>query len=321
MQLIIFGLAIVCVVAVVCHDYFTGRRLIRDLSDEFSLWRADLHELDARALANPDRSSVVVSLTSIPSRLPMIGDTIKSLLRQTRLPAEIRLYLPRTSRRESTPYVVPDWLASVASLRICWVDEDIGPATKFIWALQDLGPDAKLLVVDDDRIFPPNTIELLDDAADRQPDAAFCIGGWVVPTDLVDRCTTLMMYLRQQPPAQVRPVRINRPTPIDILMGAHGFIVRPRFFDLAVLTDFTNVPKEVFFADDIWISAHSKVPKMALPSRWADYQPYRHVPSYDRSSLGWINRTGRPETWANTVVLKYFGSAPWLFSQSAKPDA
>ena len=312
------ALMVSLVIAIACHDFFTGRKLLRDCVREFRIYRADINALDAFCQSNSDRTQAIVSLTSIPSRMPMIEDTLKSLLGQTRSPAEIRVYLPKSSRRESKPYIVPKAIANLQSVKIIRVEDDLGPATKFIHALNGLGPDDKLIVVDDDRIFPDNMIALLDDAANQNPDSAFCIGGWVVPADLTDRRTDLWMYLRRSPPAQVRPVRIRLATPIDILMGAHGFMVRPKFINLERLNDYSDAPEAAVFADDIWISAYCRAPKYALPCKWADFQPYRHVPSYDRTSIGWINRRGRPEQWVNSITLKHLGMRPWLCGRTQR---
>jgi hypothetical protein len=292
-------------------DFFHGRNLLVELGQEAALMCRSLTELDAFCRRNPDRSDVIVSLTTLPSRLPLIGDTIKSLLRQTRAPAEIRLYLPRVSRRERQPYVVPAELRALKSLRICVCPEDYGPATKFLPALGALAPDAKLLVVDDDRIFQPSMLAALDDAANAEPDAAYGFGGWIVPDDLIDRATNWIMILKKRPPAQVRPAQIATRTEIDILMGAHAYLVRPRFFHLARLADFSGAPEAVYFADDIWISGHCRAPKFTLPTRLVDFQPYRHLRAYDRSSLGWLNRADVPERRMNSIMLSHFGPGPW----------
>ncbi len=76
----------------------------------------------------------MVSLTSLPSRLPYIATTLKSLLRQERLPKRIRLNLPAFSKREQTAYVIPDWLKNLQSVEIVSC-EDYGPATKLIPSL------------------------------------------------------------------------------------------------------------------------------------------------------------------------------------------
>ena len=318
--------AFVACVVILLHDYFSGRSFLLDIVDEFRLARADIEALDRACQKNPDRSAAVVCLTTLPSRLPLIEDTLKSLLRQTRAPAEIRLYLPRYSKREQQPYIVPERLRRLKNLVIVVEDEDHGPATKFRSAIASSEPDQTLIIVDDDRIFPPDMVQLLDDAAEAHPEAAFCIGGWIAPPDLVDRPTTMMMNINRVAPAQIRPARIKRPTPIDILMGAHGFIIRPRHVDLERLLDTSKAPREAFFADDIWLSGFCRAPKYALPVRRADFQPYRHISHYDKSSLGWVNRTGSPEMWINTVVLKWFGPEPWkvgmrLARQAPRPLA
>ncbi len=314
---VVIGLVLLAaVVALAAHDFFSGRNLLFDVVDEVRLARADIRALDRQCQENPDRCDAVVCLTTLPSRLPMIDDALKSLLRQTRAPREIRLYLPAFSKREKQPYRAPQYLRELKSVVLIEGVDDHGPATKFRSAIQGARPDDKLVIVDDDRIFPPDMLARLDDAATRNPDAAFCIGGWVAPPDLIDRPTTMMMNINRIPPAQVRPSRLRRQTPIDILMGAHGFIVRPRHLDLPRLFDDSPAPEAAFFADDIWISAFCRAPKFALPIRRADFQPYRHMSRYDRSSLGWVNRTGSPENWANTAVLKWFGPDPWLFAKS-----
>ena len=299
------------------HDYFSGRCFILDIIDEARLAFADIERLDRRCQANPQRSDAIVCLTVLPSRLPMIDDALKSLLRQTLAPAEIRLYIPAFSKREQRPYEVPPHLRRLKSLTLVEGGEDHGPATKFRAAIRSADPDQKLVIVDDDRIFPSDMLALLDDAATANPEAAFCIGGWVAPPDLVDRPTTMRMNINRIPPAQVRPTRIKAPTPIDILMGAHGFIIRPRQIDLDRLFDYSGAPSAAFYADDIWISAYCRAPKFAVPIRHADFQPYRHMRRYDLSSLGWVNRTGRPEEWVNTQVLKWFGRDAWLAGQQS----
>ena len=305
-------IAVLAAIAIVVHDYFSGRCLVLDVIDEIRLACADIAELDRLCRANPDRSDAVVCLTTLPSRLPLIDDTIKSLLRQTRAPAEIRLYLPRFSKREEAPYSVPPHLRGLKSLVLIENEDDHGPATKFWSAIRTAQPDQKLVILDDDRIYAAGMLARLDDAANADPAAAFCLGGWTVPADLVDRPTTMMMNIRAIPPAQLRAVRLKHRVRIDILMGCHGYLIRPRQLDLKRLFDLSRAPAAAFFADDIWISAWCRAPKYALPVRRTNFQPHRHIRRYDRSSLGWVNRTGRPETWANTKVLKWFGRDQWL---------
>src|SRR6185437_7370807 len=97
------GLAAVAA-CVWAYNFLEGDTLIRDLFDEARLARTDLKVLDRAWAAAHTRSDCVVSLTSLPSRLPFLAMTLKSLLRQTRAPARIRLNLPAFSHREQTAY-------------------------------------------------------------------------------------------------------------------------------------------------------------------------------------------------------------------------
>ena len=85
------------------HDFIEAETLVYDLVDEFRLSRASLEDLDRAWQANPRRCDAIISLTTIPSRLPLIGLTLKSLMRQRLAPARIVLNLPRFSKRENVP--------------------------------------------------------------------------------------------------------------------------------------------------------------------------------------------------------------------------
>ncbi|MBL8791375.1 MAG: hypothetical protein JNM45_12845, partial [Rhizobiales bacterium] len=156
MWLVLAAMACVAVttaVAVIIHDFFEGETLIADIIDEYRLSRTDLATLDAFWAGNSNRSDCVVSLTTIPSRISLLAPTLKSLMRQTRAPKRIVLNLPRMSKREGVPYVVPEFLSQLKSVEIARC-EDMGPATKAIPTLLREAPDQLVIIVDDDRIYP-----------------------------------------------------------------------------------------------------------------------------------------------------------------------
>ncbi len=301
--------ALALLLAVKAIDFFEGEDVILDLRDEFRLARMDLEALD-RAAGSAPRSNVIVCLTTIPSRMPYIDDTLKSLLRQTLLPREIWLHVPSFSKRENRPYEIPARLRRLQSVRIRECD-DWGPATKFIPALAGLPPDQPVIALDDDRIYPPNLVRDLQAAAQALPDAAFGLSGWIVPDDLVDRPTTIIANLLQRPPAPVRATRLKALRRVDVLQGVSGYLVKPRFFDLARLTDYADAPAEAFTVDDVWMSAHCQVPKYVVPARRSSFQPWRRRVLYKRTSLGSINRGRTDEERRNSIVLRHLRGA-WM---------
>lgn len=299
-------LVVALLVAVAAYDFFEGENLVHDVRDEIALARTDLAALDAAWAANPRRSEVIVSLTTIPSRLPLLETTLMSLMRQTLAPARIVLNLPAYSRREQCAYVVPDALRRLAAVEIRET-ADLGPATKIVPTLLAEAPDRMIVALDDDRIYPATLIETLEAAARADPDGAFAFGGWIVPADYVDRPTTVASNFFMRPPAPVRAPRLKAPKEVDVLLGFCAYLVRPRFFDLPALTDWSGAPPEAFYVDDVWISAHCRARRWVVPSRLSNYQPKLLRRFYRGNSLGLINRgAGGHEKRHNTIVLRHF---------------
>ncbi len=291
--------------AVAVHDFFEGETLVADLIRTRRLARRDIADLDARAAAASERGPVV-SLTTIPSRIGHIAMTIKSLLDQTLPPAEIRLNVPEHSRRENCGYEIPGWLAALATVTIVRC-QDFGPATKLFPTLTSVPGDTAIVVVDDDRIYPPDFLENLAAHAEAEPDAALGLSGWVVPGDFTDRPTTLRSNLFMLPPAPIRARRIRKPVPIDILQGFSGYLVRPRFFpEMEAMLAHRDAPEAAFFVDDVWISGFCAAPKYAVPAKRAGFQMISRMSFYKASSLARVNRgEGTPETRNNTIVIRH----------------
>jgi len=313
--------AIVCAMAVLAaglyaHRLFEGECLPLDLWQEWRLSRTGLEDMDRRWQAREgDRADIVVSLTTIPSRIEGIDDTLKSLMAQSRPPRRIVLNLPAFSRREQVAYVVPERLRRLKSLEIRACD-DWGPATKLIPTLMAEAPGQAIVVVDDDRIYPPSTIATLERCAEAMPEAALALAGWVVPPDHIDRPTTVLANLLMRAPAPVRGTRLRRPRRIDVVLGFMSYLVRPRFFDLGAMTDFSAGPEALFFVDDVRTSALCAAPKYAVPARRLSFIPKRRLELYARTALGRINRgRGGDELRHNTIAVRHFAGR-WLVDRN-----
>lgn len=291
--------------AIFVHDFFEGETLVADLLRTARLARRDLAALDRAVQAGP-RSDLIVTLTTIPSRIAHLEMTLKSLLDQSLPPAEIRLNVPHVSRREGCGYEIPDWLSALDTVTIVRC-EDVGPATKLFPTLTGVDADTAIVVVDDDRIYPPHFLRDLARAAEETPDAAFGLSGWVVPEDFIDRPTTIRSNLYMEPPAPIRARRLRRRMPIDILQGFSGYLVRPRFFpEMAAMLAHEGAPEAAFFVDDVWISGHCAVAKYVIPAKRAGFQQWSRQSFYKTTSLGLINRgSGGNESRNNSIVIRH----------------
>ncbi|MGD8281587.1 MAG: hypothetical protein PVF69_10560 [Gemmatimonadota bacterium] len=299
------------VLAVSIINFLGGGDLFRDMLDKHRLRRRSLKEWDRAWGENDRESDIVVCLTTTPSRIHRIEDTLKSLMAQSLRPRRIRLHLPRYSLRERCFYNVPSELKELRSLDV--IDcEDRGPATKLIPALAELPADQRLLVVDDDRVYPPDMLEVLQARTDASPDVAWGLSGWSVPDDLIDRPTTLISNVFQIAPTPFKCSRLGEPRRCDVLQGFSGFVVRPRFFDLEKVTDYDCAPPQAVWVDDVWLSAHCLVPKFVLPYRRFPSSYWRHARFYAATGLGRLNRgDGDPRTRSNSVVIRHLADR-WL---------
>jgi len=194
-----------------------------------------------------DNWRVIASLSTVPDRINNLRPTIRSLLKQTRPPDEIVLAIPEFSVREQRPYVVPEYLLRLPRVRVLHCAEDWGPATKFIGAIQDeLAAGRKnslIMVVDDDRLYPPDALETYLYYSEQLPNAALCFRGAAMPSTL-DWDDAKMIYAKD----------IREPRPVAVITGCGSYLVRARFFDRS-LWDYSGAPSVVFYIDDIWISA------------------------------------------------------------------
>lgn len=247
----------------------------------------------------PGPSGIVVSLTTIPSRIPQIFPTLNSLLDQTVLPDRIYLALPARSAREQTGYVVPGELHGHPLVTLLPSDRDWGPATKVIPTLLQHAdvPDAAILAVDDDNVYPSAFVETFQRFAAALPDAALSLRGFPVPPSR-----------RWRDCREFAGTAVTSPTRTDVIQGCGGILVRPRFLDASLL-DYASAPSEAFFVDDIWISGHLArrgVPRYVVPFSGAFiYLPSLATfsgPALDRD----VNRSGRN----NDMLMDHFG-ADW----------
>ena len=98
---------------------------------------------------------IIVSLTTIPSRLEAVAYPIKCMLVQTMRPDRIILWIDKSINQES----LPDTLCELQKygLEIRYV-EDVGPHTKYFYAIKEFA-DSIVITIDDDVFYRRNLIE------------------------------------------------------------------------------------------------------------------------------------------------------------------
>ena len=189
---------------------------------------------------------LIVSLSTLPDRIGGLQPTLESLLTQTRPPDEIVLAIPKLSVRQNREYIIPNYLATMPRVRLLQAETDWGPATKFIPViraeLKAGRPDTLIMVVDDDRVYPRDSVALYLHYNAQSPNAALCFRGGPLERSRNGRHYKTIFGIDLQSPERVA-----------VMTGCGSYLIQPRFFD-ETLWDYSAAPKGAFYMDDIWIS-------------------------------------------------------------------
>ena len=232
---------------------------------------------------------VVISLSTIPERVKLLGPTLASLLDQSIHVDEIAINLPYVSRKGKA-YTVPKWLKRLKHVKIYRVDVDEGPGTKLLPTLRRESPSTRIIVVDDDNIYHSGTIKLLLRVhhyhlhkADQDNPSSYYQG----PNELV-AVTNYGVCLDEDGDLPDVPERIMAAfyseRQVDLLQGFSGFLVTPGMFPFEALK-IENCPKECISVDDIWFSGWLTINQVPIIS---SANMYGHLPLL---TLGDIRKT------------------------------
>ncbi|ELR16659.1 uncharacterized protein ACA1_089060 [Acanthamoeba castellanii str. Neff] len=213
------------------------------------------------------KSRVVLTLTTMPHHLPLLRPALDSLLAQS-LPADkIYLNIPEgRNRRNNMSYdeeIAKHHIVFPTGITVnrC---QDVGPLTKLLPAVlaEEKGdPDTIIITVDDDQVYPPDTVKYLAWYMEHYSDTAFGVCGWG--------------FMWVPPPMGVVPVYLTymqrgpAGTMVDVLQACCGNAYRVSWFDSAKLKN--DLPSECFTTDDLWIagylSAQGDIKKAIIPKR------------------------------------------------------
>ena len=257
--------------------------------------RSSLLDCRTHSCGKSSPSGLVVTLTTLPSRIGKIFPALNSLLDQTVAPDRIFIALPPFSRREQMTYSVPEALRNHPAVTLLPAQHDWGPATKLIPALRHFEdePGTIILAVDDDNVYPRTFLETFLHFAHALPEAALSLRGWPIPPSR-----------RWQDSREFKGTQISSPVETDIITGCGGILVRPRFFD-ADFFDYGAAPPQAFFVDDIWISGHlarRKIAKFVLPFSGA----FVYLPSWATLSGPALDRDENRSGQNNDTMIDYF---------------
>lgn len=121
-------------------------------------------------LDRPQVDDLIVSLTSFPSRIDYVYLVIESIMRQTVLPEKILLWLSldQFPQKSALPVRLTSMQNNIFEIR--FVDGDIKSHKKYYYTFKQY-PKSKVVLIDDDIIYPEKMLENMLRAEQRFPDS------------------------------------------------------------------------------------------------------------------------------------------------------
>ena len=209
-------------------------------------YREKVNESKLSGIGNSVPENITVSLTTYGPRIEIVYLTIESLMQQGLKADRIILCLAKSEFSEvDLPIALKN--QRERGLEILFCDEDIGPYTKFYYTLQKY-PDDILITVDDDFIYPNDTVDSLYRAYLKGPKFIHCNRAHQM---LLTKSGCLLPYNKWN--FDKAP---NEATFCTFPTGVGGVLYFPGSLDDAVLDKKTFL-KLAPNSDDVWLKAMS----------------------------------------------------------------
>jgi hypothetical protein len=226
---------------------------------------------------------IIVSLTSFPSRISRLWLVIETLLRQTKLPDKIVIWL---SEDQFTSLVdLPKSLLRLQKkgleIRLC--PGNLGSHKKYYYAFQEF-PEDIVLTVDDDVFYNSRLIEYLEELYKKFPKCVCC-----------NHCSEINVKDNHiQPYISWRDYfTAENPSYKLLAIGMGGILYPPKIFT-ATIFDTEPIVNCCYLADDIWLNIMEKIAKtMVVKSNYNSlYLPiinYRNFTLTEKNVIEGLN--------------------------------
>lgn len=210
--------------------------------------------------------NIIIAFSTTPHRINNIQATVKSILEQNIKTKNIYLSIPYIFKRDNLEYIIPNWLQDNAKITILRTN-DYGPATKLLGVLEQtsLPENSIIITLDDDIIYPHNTVLQLAYQAKTNPEAAVGISG----VDLDYDRNGLVNTVNENGTLR----RTVSGAKVAILQGFAGVAYKRKFFDNSIF-NIIQAPAECIKSDDIYISyylAKNNIPRIVLRNSYIDH--------------------------------------------------
>ena len=209
----------------------------------------------------PNKIPIIVSLTSYPKRFSTLHICLKSLLNQGLKPDRIILYLTSDIQLNQIPVKILD--LQKKGLEIKCICEDLKPHKKYFYAMQEFR-DAAIITVDDDVIYPCDTIKSLMENFKKHPECISARRVHLISYDINHHALPYNLW-------KFEFSSIKKPSFELLATGVGGVLYPPHIFDPnKSYFNIQNIQQNALNADDIWLKfceMEENIPVSAVPCK------------------------------------------------------
>ena len=232
---------------------------------------------------------IVVSFTTIPSRIKYIKPVIESLLSQSTVPDEIHIQISEYSVKEKSFYKIPVFLSKYEKVKLKIHKKDFGSANKWLYPIQYLKEEKGVLLVitDDDCVHDSDCIKTFLYEISQNSNICFCYSGGLMSRnpEVISRFKVANKPVKNSLTI-IENSKIS--TNVDTVQGFAMFALKPDWF---LGFDFSIFHHENThnYSDDILISGVLEY----LKKRRIQLAPYKCPIILDQASINPIHGEGR----------------------------
>lgn len=226
---------------------------------------------------------LIVSLTTYPKRIGLIGPVLDSIYNQTRKADEVVLWLAQEQFPGKEADLPENLLQLVAEkkLTIRWCD-DLKPHKKYFYALQEYADDL-VVTVDDDLTYPLDMLDALYRSYLLHPDAVSTLRAHLMMLDENHRIMPYGNWIQETDFCIYEPsMQLMATGGAGVLYPPH--LLKKEFFNAEVIR------QRCLWADDLWLKIMqimSDVPVVvARPHEQLHYLPDSQEEALHRLNVG-----------------------------------
>lgn len=190
---------------------------------------------------------VIVSLTTFPARIDTVWLTIETLLNQSYKPDFIILWLAKEQFNdiESLPQNLLAQQKRGLQIRFC---DDLKSHKKYYYAFKEYPRDI-IITVDDDIIYPKNTLEILMNLHEIYPESICCNRGHLIKKKENQEIASYKDWIQN-------PTNVTGPTEMLCPTGVSGVLYPPNSVNKEVFNK-DSIKDLCLYADDLWLKIMS----------------------------------------------------------------